>query len=122
MAPKTTPKKSNASLISVLAACSAVFAVAVVGVPMLRDWYSMQNPSHGTLIFNLNPAACKATLKGAHTSLEPCVIESDYGFDPVSKELVLFLGLEEVRMPTWERDLVSIDGKPNAKSKRDEEG
>lgn len=119
MAPKTTPKKSNASLISVLAACSAVFAVAVVGVPMVRDWYSMKNPSHGTLTFNLNPAACKATLKGSHTSLEPCVIETDYGFDPVSKELVLFLGLEEVRLPAWENDLVSIDGKPNAKANQD---
>lgn len=116
MAPKTTPKKSSASLISVLAACSAVFAVAVVGVPMLRGWYSMQNPSHGTLTFNLNPAACKASFKGAQSSIEPCVVESDYGFDPVSKDLVLFLGLEEVRLPTWESDLISIDGKPNSKA------
>lgn len=114
MAPKNLPTKPKASLISTLAACAAIFAVAAVGVPMAKDWYSIKNPSHGKLVFNLNPAACRALLRDTQASLEPCSIESDYGFDPVSKDLVLFLGMHEVRLPTWESDLVSINDKPYA--------
>lgn len=110
MAPKSIPDKPSASLVSVLAACAAVFAVAVIGVPMIRDWYSMQNPSQARLTFNLNPAACKATFKGSQESTAPCVIHARYGVDPISKEMILFLGLEEVRMRNWEADLVSVDG------------
>jgi len=116
MAPKAQPKKPAASLISVLAACSAIFAVVAVGLPMLFDWYTYKHPSKGTLTFNFNPAACKAALYNEQSNTAPCTITTEYGFDPVTKDLVLFLDTSEVRIPNWQRDLQLVGGKPFEKS------
>lgn len=116
MAPKPLPKAPKTSLISVLAACAATFAVVMVGIPLARDWYSFRNPTEATLTFDLNPAACRAAMKGEQISDTPCTVEAPYGFDPVSKDLVLFLDAEDVRIATWEADLRLIDGEPFERS------
>ncbi len=112
MAPKALPKTSKASFVSVLAAASALFAVSMIGVPMLVDWYGYQFPKSGEITFNLNPAACKDLLNDEQSSIEPCKVTSPYAFDPVKRDLVLFLSDADVRVPTWREDVATIAGKP----------
>lgn len=112
MAPKAQPRTPKASFVSVLAAGAALFAVSMIGVPMLVDWYGFHNPKSGRIAFNLNPAACKALLNNEQSSTEPCEITSPYAFDPVKRELVLFLSEEDVHVPTWREDVVTISGEP----------
>lgn len=107
MATKPKPPKNQANLVTTLAACSSIFVCATIGVPLVRDLFSLHKPSYGRLEFNLNPAACKATFLDSQTSLDPCTVEASYGFDPITGEMIVFLSLEEVRVPDWKDVLVS---------------
>lgn len=115
MAPKPQPK-SKSSFISILAACTAIFALAMVGAPMAYDHIKMRNPTRAKLTLNLSPSACRDMLHDEQASADPCEIEVPYAFDPVSKEMVLFLQSEDVRIPNWETAVASVDGKAPTRS------
>ena len=114
MSPKPRPDPSRASFITILALCCAVAAIAFVVVPTARNMVSYLRPETGTIRLNLNPAACKSVLRNEQSSIEPCSITALYGFDPATRDLVLFLNSGEARLPNWKTDIHSINGEPFA--------
>lgn len=100
------------SLISTLALCSGVFAVVMIGIPMVKTFYRMNNPEQGMIDLALSPVACADLLMDRQDSLDPCRIKAHYAFDPVAGELVIFVGQQRVRVRNWQRDVTSIEGRP----------
>jgi len=112
MAPKPLPDPNRSNPVTWLAASAAFLAFITLVVPLLRDFYLYANPRTGTLEFDLSPEACKEVLMGAHREIDPCTVHARYAVEPMTRDLIVFSGEAEIRIPNWKRNLRSIDGKP----------